>query len=368
MHHLYMTNGTINPKLLRKKIIIYGCGNDGKKLFSQLKDLGVNIAYFCDSNDKLQGKKLYGVEILSREQLKNYQDYNLALAFHQYPQVLDKLPEKMEQNIFADYPYKHKGGRKCIICGQNDCTYDKAHFAPFLTERMFEGEEKETKLIHCLNCGLYYSDYRPTDQETGRLYDCYRDDRYVQQRKKYEPEYLNEEFSEENYCQERKESVIRFVGPYIDLKEIKTILDYGGDKGQYIPDEFSYSDKYVYDISGNQTVQGVTLLKNLDTAQRIKWDFILCMHLLEHLSEPLAAIENLVGLLDRNSYLYIELPMQDYMHQYSNVEINEHINFFRETTMNKIAEMFHLKILDIRTDDVGLIRVLYQKAKERVQK
>lgn len=364
MHHLYMADGSINPELFSKKIIIYGCGNDGKKLFFQLKELGICTTFFCDSNIKLCGKQLYGVNILSREQLSDYQNYNLALAFHQYPQILDELPKKMRENIFADYLFEHKGKRKCILCEQEDCTYDRAHFAPFITERMFFGKKQNTRLIHCLNCGLYYSDYRPDEHEIARLYDCYRDETYVEQRKKYEPEYLNEKFSKEQYCKERKESIIKFTAPYIDFEKIKTVLDYGGDKGQYIPDEFCHADKYVYDISGNKTVPGVTLLKTKDEAKRIKWDFILCMHLLEHLSEPLKAIENLVELLHDDSYLYVELPKQDYMHQYSDVEINEHINFFRETTMNKIGELFQLKILKVKTESIGLIRVLYQK-KER---
>ncbi len=363
MHHLYMADGTINPKLFNKKIIIYGCGNDGKKLFLQLKELGTCAAYFCDSNDKFCGKRLYGVSILSCTQLSDYTDYNLALAFHQYPQVLGKIPEKMKQNTFADFLFQHEGKRKCILCGQEDCTYDKAHFAPFLTERMFLGKKQATRLIHCRNCGLYYSDYRPAEHEIARLYDCYRNEMYVEQRKKYEPEYFNEKFSKEQYCKERKESIIKFIAPYVNFEAIKTVLDYGGDKGQYIPNEFCHADKYVYDISGNQTIEGVTLLRTVDDSKRVKWDFILCMHLLEHLSEPLKTIENLIELLHDNSYLYVELPKQDYMHQYSDVEINEHINFFRESTMRKIGEMFNLKILDVKTENVGLIRVLYQKSK-----
>ncbi len=361
MHHLYLEDGSINPALFNKKIIIYGCGHDGKTLFLRLKDLDIQVDYFCDSNKEFFGKQLYGVNILPCEQLCNYQDYNLALAFHQYPQVLDNIPPRMSENIFADYLFNHKGKRKCILCGESDCTYDKAHFAPFLVERMLLGKYQNTRLIHCPNCGLYYSDYRPSEQEMNRLYNCYRDEWYVKQRKQYEPDYTNEKFSSMEYCAERKQSIIRFVSPYITLNNIKTILDYGGDRGQYIPDEFIIANKFVYDISGNQTIQGVTLLDSLDTAQKLNWDFVLCMHLLEHLSDPLEIIENLVKLLGNNSYLYIELPKQDYMQQYSDVEINEHINFFDISTMNVIGNMFQLKILDSKVESAGIIRVLYQK-------
>ena len=365
MQHLYMSDGSINPALFKNEIIIYGCGNDGKKLYLQLMDLNIQTAYFCDSKKELCGKSIYGVEILTCEELENYQNYNLALAFHHYPQVLNKIPEKMKQNIFADFQFEHSGKRTCILCGQDKCTYDKAHFAPFLVERMFLGKQQNTRLIHCSNCGLYYSDYRPTEEEMNRLYNCYRDDTYVAQRKKYEPNYINEKFSIIEYCEERKSSVIKFISSFINFDSIKNILEYGGDKGQYIPDKFPNAQKYVYDISGNQTISEVRSLKNLKNLKQIKWDFILCMHLLEHLSDPLETLHNLVELLDENSYLYIELPKQNYMHQYSDIEINEHINFFHESTMYIIGDLFQLNVVSIKTEDVGIIRVLYRKVKEK---
>ena len=364
MRHLYMADGSVNPALFDNKIIIYGCGNDGRKLYLQIgREEGKNqIAYFCDSNRELTGKELYGIKILSYEQLSDYQNYNLVLAFHQYPQVTDLIPEKMKQNIFADYLFEHSEKRTCILCGQDNCTYDRAHFAPFLTERMFLGNQQSTRLIHCLNCGLYYSDYRPTEQEVQRLYNCYRDEKYVEQRKKYEPDYNNELYSDIEYHAERKKDVLEFLDPFINFEKIGNVLDYGGDEGQYIPDQLSGADRYVYDISGNQPLPNVTLLSTLESLKQIKWDFILCMHLLEHLSNPQDTLRILAELLENHSYLYIELPRDDYMYQYSDVEINEHINFFQESTMYKISDLFRLRIVNMKIEDAGIIRVLYQKA------
>lgn len=355
-----MEDGSINPQLFKNKIIIYGCGNDGKKLFLQLKNLDIKVEFFCDSNRELWGDTLYGIPILSYKELKNYANYNLALAFYQYPQVLDKLPTEMRNNVFADFLFQHKGTRKCILCNQSNCTYDKAHFAPFLINRMFLGKEKKTRLIHCLHCGLYYSDYRPNEEEIDQFYTGYRNREYIEQRKMCEPKYRNWDFLNAEYCQRRKSNIINFINSYIDFTKIKTVLDYGGDQGQYIPESFMYAEKYVYDISGNQTIQGVTLLKDLESVKMIKWDFVQCMHLLEHLSDPISVFKNIVNLLQDHSYLYVEVPYQDYIYRYSNVEINEHINFFRESTMKIIGKMFHLKILKIEIEN-EMIQVLYQK-------
>ena len=51
-----------------------------------------------------------------------------------------------------------------------------------------------------------------------------------------------------------------------------------------------------------------------------------------------------------NTYLYIELPKQDYMHRYSDIEIKEHIN-----------DLFKLRIINMKIESTGIIRVLYQK-------
>lgn len=361
MKHLYLADGTVNPELLDRKIVIYGCGNDGKKLLSMLEKLNKKVECFCDSNSTLWGTKILGVEVRSYEQVCEMDDYNLALAFHLYPQILTKLSKNVQENLFADFLFEQKTKRKCIICGCEECTFDRAHFAPFLVERMFLGKNVETRLIHCMNCDLYYSDYRPTEQEMNRLYSGYRDKMYVAQRLKYEPNYRREEYHVPEYILRRKNRVVEFLSTYIDLTAIEKLLDYGGDEGQYIPEEFNNADKYVYDISGNQTVSGVTLLNDVAEIEKRNWDLVMCMHLLEHVSEPINIINEINQILQKGTYLYIELPHQKYMYQYSDVEINEHINFYRDKTMNVIAELCGLKVIGLCVDSEGLIKVLYQK-------
>ena len=46
MRHLYMEDGSVNPALFDKKIIIYGCGNDGRKLYKKLMESEKNIESF----------------------------------------------------------------------------------------------------------------------------------------------------------------------------------------------------------------------------------------------------------------------------------------------------------------------------------
>lgn len=364
--HLYMPDGSVNPELIKKKILIWGCGNDGKKLYNILKDLNVNVEYFLDSNSDLVGKSVYGIPIVSIEQLSSLQEYNLALAFYRWPDVIGRIPKQIQHNVYADYFYEHTIECKCILCEEYKCTYDKAHFAPFLKERMLMNKNTATKIIHCQYCGLHFSEYRPNESEIGRLYSGYRDEMYVEQRKRYEPDYSNGKYHGKE--DKRKERLINFARTYVDFEKVNNVLDYGGDKGQFIPEEFIHAHKYVYDISGNGTVSGVMLLNKVSEMKQIKWDFVMCMQLLEHVVNPKEILTDIVEIMADKAFLYIELPRESNIYQYSDVEINEHINFFTESTMSVIAELFHLAIIRIETENLGkgqIIKALYQKYEER---
>lgn len=80
----------------------------------------------------------------------------------------------------------------------------------------------------------------------------------------------NEVYTNIEYYIARKKSVLDFLRPFLDFGQIKNVLDYGGDKGQYIPDQLSDANKYVYDISGNQTIPNVMLLRTLNSVKQIK--------------------------------------------------------------------------------------------------
>ncbi len=362
IQHLYTEDGSVNPDLWSRKIIIWGAGNDGMKLCSKLKEAQKSVSFFCDSNEALCEKGVLGIPVLSYRELAQYEGYHLALAFHSYPEVLDKIPRAMRGNVFADYLFEHKGTGTCIMCGSHELTYDRAHFAPFLKERVFLGQEKETRLMHCLHCGTYYSEYRPDATEMERLYNKYRDEAYDAQRRKYEPNYSSEKFYERAVMERRQRGVEQFIMPYVHGKvQAKRLLDFGGDKGQFIPESFLDMERYVYDISSNETISGVTLLRTMEEAKKMEWGVILCMMLLEHVSDPMETMRQLVELMRRSTLLYVEIPCQTYMKQYSDVEINEHINFFTESSMTVAAEKLGLKVMRMETEDGKTIRVLYQK-------
>ena len=97
---------------------------------------------------------------------------------------------------------------------------------------------------------------------------------------------------------------------YTNIDEIKTVLDFGGDKGQFIPEELKAS-KYVYDISCKETVNGVVPIRELkDCYANLPsgYDLIICANVLEHLADPFETARILKSLLSKNGYLQVEVP------------------------------------------------------------
>lgn len=338
MKHLYLEDGSVNSELLDRPIIIWGCGNDGHKICQLLKNQKANIQAFCDSNNTLHHKLIMDIPVISCEDALERDDINLVLAFHQWINVIKDITVKKNCEIFADYLYEEaEQETECIICGSNECTSSRAHFAPFLVERMFSGIDVKTELIHCKCCDFWFSKYRPNDLEMEKLYDGYRGEEYVKQRQKYEPKYSALFYESDDYMERRKNGLNVFFQGIIDYNSIHMLLDYGGDEGQYIPAQFNNAEKYVFEISGNKVKEGIILLNNLAEVKKKRFDLVMCCQVLEHVSNPIEIIENMVGVLKNKGYLYIEVPNSNFFMAYSDVEINEHINFFFEETMLSIA-------------------------------
>lgn len=362
MEHLYLRDGSVNPDLLKNPIIIWGCGNDGHKLCRLLQEQAAEILAFCDSNCDLHGKQIFGIKVISLENALKMSNINIALAFRQWIDVLDSIKVDESCGIFADSLYEEvlEERVECIICGSRECTGSKAHFAPFLAERMFKKECIKTKLIHCQNCDFWFSLYRPDDLAMGRLYDGYWGEEYVEQRKKYEPQYSQQPYIDQKNQEVRKKNVSDYLRKWIDFSIVHTLLDYGGDEGQYIPDLFDKAEKCVYDISGNKVREGIVRLRDLDEVHNRRFDFIMCCHVLEHVSDPMEIIKIMVSVLKENGILYIEVPNENFFKAYSDVEINEHINFFRKDTMLFIAAKMGLQVVNVESDKL-LHRAIYRK-------
>jgi SAM-dependent methyltransferase len=87
-----------------------------------------------------------------------------------------------------------------------------------------------------------------------------------------------------------------------------SVLDFAGGKGRLVQD-FA-GKKYVYDVSGELAVDGVTSLSEADLID-MSFDLVVCAQMLEHATDPLETLKRLLGLVRPGGHLYIEVPYNE---------------------------------------------------------
>ncbi|MBO5238280.1 MAG: methyltransferase domain-containing protein [Lachnospiraceae bacterium] len=350
----------INRELKDGKNYIYGDGLHALVIGGYYEDMKIPFDGFVAEQG---GGEILGRPILSLEQLQEIQDANVLITETEWQAIYDKVYEYiMPEHIFMNTTWLPRKS-PCIACNNMLTFSSNALFVPFLVERMFLGKEKPTLMMHCPKCGMYYSYYRPSDEEMGRLYSGYRDEIYQQQREKYESAYTKEFneslFEPQDGGKSRMDGMIRFMKEFVDFEANSFILDFGGDKGQFIPPEFKNSEKFVYEISGSYVLDGIHLITDCNELLRYNWDVIFCNMVMEHLSDIQEYFSQLVSYMTENTILYIEVPIERYMENAEVAYIHEHINFFREKTFYELAKQNNVQVIKSETTDV--IRCLIRK-------
>jgi hypothetical protein len=199
---------------------------------------------------------------------------------------------------------------RCPVCYEENLVSRPAKIAPFIIDRMFHNTgPTECLFHHCINCDFRWFNIRPDASEMSNLYNDYRGKNYQQQRMKYEPSYtesMNQMIGNSDKEVEVRGELLNLVLKNNSVPRNISVLDFGGNDGRFIPKHVT-GKKYCYDISGNSTVPGVSMLSSQDLIGRT-FDLILLAHVLEHVSYPRDVMKEVTPLMSSSSYLYIELP------------------------------------------------------------
>ena len=209
----------------------------------------------------------------------------------------------------------------CPICGSST-SYLLAYsvVAPWILELVAHESEGylESEYRRCQDCSLEFFTYRYSEKEMNALYSIYRSDVYFKVRHKWEPWYtrssMNSFDPEVNLAgvNNRKNFMQDFLElNRVKLAELENVLDFGGDLGQFFPEQVS-GKKYLFDPSGDSTKSSdISRVKNLSV---IKGQIGLVMncHTLEHLTFPKETVSQLGELLSPKGVLYIEVPFDKF--------------------------------------------------------
>ncbi len=217
-----------------------------------------------------------------------------------------------------DYLNMYKA-EECISCGNRrleEFLHYPAVISPFIAAYVLKTQAALTYLLECNHCSCRFFAMRFNEIEIGDLYRNYRGEQYFQIRHQYEFWYskkINDSIGHDvTEIQRRQHRVKNYLKDKIDVAAINTVLDFGGDKGQFIPADLG-KERYVFEISGVESVAGVTVIASEPALMQQQFDFIMLCHVLEHYSNPSDCLDNIKKIAKKNeSVVFIELPYERY--------------------------------------------------------
>ena len=207
----------------------------------------------------------------------------------------------------------------CHWCDSNEVQFlCGAVIAPWILGESNSEELKQSGLseyCHCQNCGLHFFSKKFTERQLSRMYSHYRDKEYQKSRQRYEPWYT-EKFNsaignDPETIELRRENLFFLVNNAVNEGKInspKVVVDWGGDKGQFIPDFPNLTKRLVYEVSNSVPVDGVDRTESVEEVKFARPDLVLLCHVLEHDHGARETIHQLSQLMIKESVLYIEVP------------------------------------------------------------
>ena len=182
-------------------------------------------------------------------------------------------------------------------------------------ESKVASQERLSEYCRCNGCGLYFYSKRFTESQLEMMYSHYRDERYQKHRQRFEPWYTKKVNFGIGNSQEtialRKANLLKLVNRAVingTISPPMSIVDWGGDQGQFIPDFQHAPKKMVYEISNVKPISGVGQVASIQEIKTVEPDFIMICHVLEHDHCARETINTISELLPKNGILYIEVP------------------------------------------------------------
>ena len=274
---------------------------------------------------------------------------------------------------------------KSLICNSEKLRFVNTIVSDFVMARIAPGfkDNYKTQLCFCEECSFAFYKYRLNEKEEFKLYYHYRDEEYQRLREQSEYWYtkkINNLINKDKFALEEQKKVIRKILKDNSINNIEIALDYGGNEGRTFFDELGTKEKYVFDISGLKTVEGVVNISNYEDLKNHSYNFIMCNMLFEHLTNPVLVMKKISAIGGKDTVYYIEVPSENpflrgnkfsiakHLELVFNPNYNlfrlakyyfktrkepfmpmkEHINFFTIESMKKMIELNGFKVVDIQ--------------------
>lgn len=199
---------------------------------------------------------------------------------------------------------------QCVICDGPLRMIKRALVAPFLAERIWKRKPFCVNLVGCQSCGFIFYNPRLDDSDLQNLYTGYRSEEYCRMRHATEPWYtpkFNADLASPDHYAGRRARLGPILRRHLGQREIRRILDYGGDRGDLVVGLTDCTELFVYDISGVEAACGVTAVKNARSCQA---DLIINSNVLEHVGFPRALVSEIFSAAPENGLVLLEVPCE----------------------------------------------------------
>jgi len=210
----------------------------------------------------------------------------------------------------------------------------------------------------CSNCHFLAPWHEIGDDQLSDYYAHYLTEEYKHARTAFQPGFaqLGQVMGSQAEALSRRKQHQDYVLPYLlDLRKVSSdgvvhLLDHGGGEGLIIPD-LGWIKGTVHDVESDQQA---------NQEQFEGFDFVQCLHVLEHVGHPQRTYAKLVKQCRRGGLIYIEVPIE-----FPGLEeikagklpiCHEHINKF---CLNAIAALQQTAIVEVIGTEIGEVDFLH---------
>ena len=201
----------------------------------------------------------------------------------------------------------------CPVCFQDAPHVQTAFISPWIRE-LSGTKRRKSSYRFCRLCQTGFFDYRYSYTEMNTIYEDYRGPRYFLTRSRWEPSYtreLDQALADDpEVLRFRHQMILECLALFDNRLQdsIKTVVDIGGDRGQFIPPVFP--NRFVLEASNKSLVMETKRVESLTEVVSIQPNLVIVSGVLEHLPAPSEFLHEIAKVKSRNNamYIYLEVP------------------------------------------------------------
>jgi SAM-dependent methyltransferase len=211
----------------------------------------------------------------------------------------------------------------------------------------------------CNSCQFLAPWYEIGDDQLSDYYAHYLKEEYKQARTVFQPGFaeLGTLMGSADEAESRRQQHQAYVMPHLlELRESAPdgqirVLDYGGGEGMILP-KLPWIKGTVHDVEGDQRSIPI---------EQPEFDFVQCLHVLEHVGNPLKTYQNLIRQCRRGGLIYIEVPSE--FPEGLNIEseelpiCHEHINKFCLQSIQGLQQASDVDTILIEAGEVDFLHL-----------